>query len=157
MKLHLEFDADLIRKYVNRGASPIFTIYWAQDQIAYPEDQWLDFGSVVLSWWLVAAKSLLTGASEAEFAFMDGPFQLQAQRVGNMLYISADEQSVRWQISIEAFVTELLKAAYEVKRKFADMSIPDEEGLQVGARDLEIAMSEARRVNSAANTLVQNV
>ena len=154
MKLFVYFDDDLIRKYVKRGSHPVFSIYWTQDQIAYPEERWLDFGSVVLSWWLVAAKSLLEGATEAEFSFMDGPFQLQSRRIGSLLYITAGPQS--WQTSIETFVSELLRAVTEVKRKFAELGISDKEGLQIGARDLEIAMSEAKKLNST-RSVVQHV
>ncbi len=88
---------------------------------------------------------------------MDGPFLLQARRIGNLLSITADGQSWQWQISVEAFVSELLKAVYEVKRKFAELDISDKEGLQVGARNLEIAMSEARKINSIRNTVIQHV
>ena len=157
MKLSLYFDDDLIRKYVKRGSRPLFGIYWTQDQIAFPEEKWLDFGSVVLGWWLVAAKSLLEGATEAELSFMDGPFQMQVRRIGNLLYVSADEQSWKWQIPIEIFVSELLRAVIDVKRKFAELGISDKEGLQVGARDLEIALSEAKKTRSTRSIAVQHV
>lgn len=144
MKLHVDFDDDLIKKYVKRGSSPIFTIYWIQDQVAYPENQWLDFGSVILSWWLVAAKSLLEGATEAELPFMDGPYCLEVRRFGNQLYVSANDQSWQWRTPIENFVEELLRATREVLRKFDELSVSDKEGLQAGVQHLNIARSEVK-------------
>ena len=88
---------------------------------------------------------------------MDGPFQLQARRIGNLLYITADGESWQWQILMETFVSDLLRAITEVKRKFAELGVSDKEILQIGAGDLEIAMSEVRKVNSPRNTTVQHV
>ncbi len=144
MQLYVDFDDDLIRRYVDRGSNPIFTIYWTQDGVAYPADQWLDFGSVILSWWLAAAKSLLEGAVEAELDFMDGPFRLKASRAGNLLYVSADDQSWHWRPTMEAFAAELLRAANQVLRKFNDLGISDQEGLQIGSQHLRSALSQAK-------------
>lgn len=143
MKLNIDFDDDLIKKYVERGRSPIFSIYWTQDQVAYPEKQWLDFGSVILSWWLVAAKSLLDGATEADFLFMDGPFRLHVRLIGNLLYVTPDDDSWQWRIATESFVAELLTAANRVQSKFAELGLSDTEGFQIGIQHLKVAMSQA--------------
>jgi len=153
MKLHVDFDDDLVKRYMERGRSPVFTIYWTQDQVAYPEDGWMDFGSVILSWWLVAAKSLLGGMAEADLPFMDGPFRLKAHLIGNLLYVSADDQSWQWHIPMVAFVNELLKGANQVQRKFDELGVFDEEGLQDGARSLRIAMSSATTTAAGSRTV----
>ena len=154
MNLNIGFDDALIKKYVGRGRSPIFTIYWTQDQAAYPEEQWLDFGAVLLSWWLIAARSLLEGAAEAELSFMDGPFRLKARRVGNLLYVSADDQPWQWRTPLETFVAELLRATSQVQQKFLDLGVPDREGLQVGVEQLRAAMSRAKAGAVVSRTVV---
>lgn len=145
MQLHVDFDDNLIRRYVGRGKSPIFTIYWTQDQVAYPEDQWLDAGSVILSWWLVAAKSLLEGAVEADFDFMDGPFRLKARRSGASLYVSADDQPWQWPTPMGTFINELLRATKQVQQELDRLGVSDTEKLQDGTRRLRSAMSNAKK------------
>ena len=156
MKLCVDFDDALIEKYVRRGSNPLFAIYWKQGETTYPEEQWVDFGSVVLGWWLVAARLLVEGAPEAEFLFMDGPYRLNARRFGNQLHFSAEGEAWLWRVSTETFVSELLEAAAEVKRKFSELGISDKGGLQVGAGKLEIALSEAKKINST-RSIVQHV
>lgn len=157
MKLCVDFDDALIEKYVRRGSNSLFTIYWQQEEAAYPEEQWLDFGAVILGWWLVTAKTLVEGALEAEFLFMDGPYRLNAHRFGNQLHFSAEGEAWLWRVSTETFVSELLEAAAEVKRKFSELGISDKSGLQVGGRKLEIAMSEAKKISSTRSVAVQRV
>lgn len=154
MNLNIGFDDGSIKKYVGRGRSPIFTIYWTQDGVAYPEEQWLDFGSVLLSWWLVAAKSLLDGATEAELPFMDGPFRLKVRRIGNLLHVSADDQPWQWRTPLETFVAELLRATSQVQQKSLDLGVPDREGLQVGVEQLKAAMSRAKAGAVVSRTVV---
>ncbi len=154
MNLNIGFDDGSIKKYVGRGRSPIFTIYWTQDGVAYPEEQWLDFGSVLLSWWLVAAKSLLDGATEAELPFMDGPFRLKVRRIGNLLHVSADDQPWQWRTPLKTFVAELLKATSQVQQKSLDLGVPDREGLQVGVEQLKAAMSRAKAGAVVSRTVV---
>lgn len=144
MNLHVSFDDELLKKYTERNSSPLFRIYWTNAGTAYPEEQWQDFGSVVLSWWLVAAKSLLGGAAEADLFFMDGPFSLQARVLGNRLSITADDQSWRGSISTDVFIREILKAADKVQQKFSQLGIPDRDGLKVGVQQLKAAASQAR-------------
>jgi hypothetical protein len=144
MKLHVDFEDALIKKYAERGQSPIFTIYWTEGEAAYPAERWLDFGSVVLSWWLVAAKSLLEGATEAEFSFMDGPYCLRASRIVDLLYFSVDDQSWQGRIPVEVFAAELVKAARQVQNKLAKLNISDKEGLHVGIQHLQSSLSQAK-------------
>ncbi len=144
MNLCVNFDDELMKRYTERQSSPLFTIYWTHEGAAYPEEQWLDFGSVLLSWWLMAAKSLLEGAAEADLSFMDGPFSLQARSLGNMLSVTASDQSWRWSVPIDVFVAEILRAADKVQQKFTQLGIPDRDGLKIGAQQLKIVASQAR-------------
>ena len=143
MKLCVGFDDALMEKYVRRGSSPLFTIYWQQGEAAYPEEQWLDFGSVILGWWLVAAKSLLEGVAEVKLSFMDSPFHLNVRRDGNLLYVSSDDLAWQCRTPIEAFVFELVAAANLVQQKFAELNVPDAEGLQEGIERLTVAKARA--------------
>ena len=145
MRLHVSFDDSLIKKYVERGSSPLFTIYWTHEGMAYPEDQWMDFGSVILSWWLVAARSLLESAAKADFLFMDGPYCLEIRRVNDRVYVSAEDSSVQWQISTEDFAAELLRVADTIQKKFAELGISDKEGLEIGVQKLKNALAQGSR------------
>ena len=81
---------------------------------------------MVLGWWLAAAQSLLGGVTEAELPFMDGPFRLKATLIGNLLYVTADDQSWQWRTPIIAFASELLRAAEQVQRKFDELGVPNQ-------------------------------
>ncbi len=146
MELCVDFDDALIKKYVRRGSNPLFTIYWQQGEAAYPEEQWLDFGSVIIGWWLVAAKSLLEGAVEAELPFMDGPYRIKAHRIGTMVHFSADKEAWVWRMPIDAFVAELLRAADKVQQKLVNLGVSDEESLRAGTRSLKFAVSQAKPI-----------
>ena len=135
MKLKIDFDDDLIKKHVERGISPVFTIYWAQDQVAYPEIQWQGVSSVILSWWFRSAKSLLEGVAEVELPFMEGSCRLTVRRDGTLLYVSSRDVEWEWRITIEDFISELVAAANLVLQKFAQLDVPDTEGSQVGLYD----------------------
>ncbi|MBV9850962.1 MAG: hypothetical protein JO250_14925 [Armatimonadetes bacterium] len=145
MKLHIEFDEDLMRDYDRRGASPFFTIYWMHSQAAYPEEGWMDFGAVVLGWWLVTAKQITEGAQEGELTFMDGPFRMKIWSVGDDLSVSAADLDQPWQVAQETFVNELLAGAKRVQRKLQELGLADREGLKVGVTRLENAIAAQQR------------
>lgn len=150
MKLHVDFDEELMSRYHRRGASPFFTIYWTHSQEAYPNEDWLDFGSVIIGWWLIAATSLLHGALEEEFLFMDGPYALAVRPFGNQYHISMQGRSELWKVERTSFMNELLSAANQTVAKLNELQIPDKEGLQIGIRELKIALSEQKaRANTA--------
>ena len=144
MKLCVDFDDALIEKYGRRGSNPLFTIYWQQGEAAYPEEQWLDFSSVIPDWWLVAAKSLLDGTAEAELSFMDGPYRLKAHRFGSMVHFSADKEAWVARTTLDTFVSELLNAAEKVQQKLAGLGVSDQESPQTGTRSLRTAVSQAK-------------
>lgn len=142
MELHVGFDDELMCRYHRRGASPLFTIYWTHGQEAYPEEGWVDFGSVVLGWWLVAAKSLLSGSGQESLLFMDGPYELSVRPVGNLFHISMTGRSEAWKVDQTSFIHELLSAASQATTRLHELGIPDSEGLQIGIRELKAVFSE---------------
>ena len=48
----------------------------------FPERTWSDFPVVVLAWWLRECAALATGGN-GRLRFMDGPFQINANNLGN--------------------------------------------------------------------------
>lgn len=146
MKLHIEFDDILLRKYQARGANPVFSIYWEHNGVTYPEVGWIDFGSIILSWWLVAATSLLNGSRAEEFLFMDGPYQLDVRAINDVYHISGSGSNLDWRIPRETLVRELLVATQHVSAKLRELGISDDAGLEQGSRYLEKAASE-RQMN----------
>jgi len=154
MKLNIDFDDALIKKYAGRGRSPLIALYWTHDGQAYPENGWLDFGSVVLSWWLVAAKSLVEGAAEVELPFMDGPFRLMIRSHGNMLSVTSDDYSWQWRTTMESFAFELLTATKHLQNKLTELGMADTEGLQTGVQHLRAAISQAKKASAHHRPLV---
>ena len=130
MKLHVRFDDEIIQRYTARGSNPFFAIYWTHEGVAYPEEQWLDFGSVILSWWLRAARELLAGADEVELDFMDGPYTLTARATGDKLSVAAPELQKAWSASKQELIWELISAAEHIVNKLAELSLPDTNSLE---------------------------
>lgn len=149
IKLTVGFDDLILKQLAERGSNPLFTLYWTQGQQAYPEKQWVDAGSVVLSWWLVSARALLEGAAEADFSFMEGAFSLTVRRLGNQVIITDAEQTWNAKLPLHRFISELLAATNQVLGKFSEIGINDQNGLEMGMRQLKIALS---KVNNASST-----
>lgn len=61
------------------GAGPTTGVIWMQaGDTAFPEPGWRDFPEVILAWWLVELRQLLSGqAKAAVLRFMDGPFSCE--------------------------------------------------------------------------------
>lgn len=142
MKLHIDFDDELMYRYHRRGASPLLTIYWTLGQEAYPQEGWVDFGTVVLGWWLVAGCSLLAGSRKEVLPFMDGPYQLSVRPVRELFYVSASDSTEECKVSQTAFFNELLTAANRTTTKLNELGLPDSTGLQIGVKKLKAAFSE---------------
>lgn len=142
MKLETDFDDALMNKYSRRGAEPIFGIYWTHNGVSYPEKGWIDFGSIVLDWWLIAATALLNSSREEDFVFMDGPYRLSVRSVGDLFHVSMSDTPDPWKVSQELLVGELLSGAKRVRAKLAELQIPDNTGLEIGIKELSMAVSE---------------
>ncbi len=153
MKLIVDFDDALMKQSAERGRNPLFMLYWMQGQQVYPEQKWVDSGSVVLSWWLFSARALLEGAAEADFSFMEGPFSLTVRRLGNQVTITDAEQTWNTKVVLQGFIAELLTATNQVLRKFAELGIDDRNGLQAGMRQLQTALSKTN-IDSSSRPLV---
>lgn len=157
MKLIVGFDDSILKQSAERGRNPLFTLYWTQGQQAYPEPQWVDSGSVVLGWWLASARTLLEGAAEADFSFMEGPYNLTARRFGNQVTVIDAEQAWNIKVPLQGFLAELLSATDQVLRKFAELGIDDQNGLQAGMRQLQAAVSKMNIVSITRPMAVASV
>jgi antitoxin YobK len=139
MEIKIAFDEERMRRYHDRGSPLFFGIHWTHQGQAYPAEYWLDFGAVILGWWLGAATKLLEGSTEQKFSFMDGPFSLMARREGRLLRVSGETEPVDWTIPLEDVTAALLRAADEVHRELLrlDMAGEEREGLASGIQQLE--------------------
>ena len=144
MKLHIDFDNALVLKHYN-GSPHFFTIYWTSGQDAYPEEAWMDFGEVVLSWWLVTARQLVDGAQGGDLFFMDGPFRLRLSAVGDKITVSAADLDRPWRVTLDDLVLELLTGAKCIQSRLEEQGLADKEGLQAGVIQLETAIDERQR------------
>ncbi len=148
MRLNLSFDEGLMETYARRNASPLFIIYWTHNKEFYPVEGWEDFGTVVLGWWLRAAKDLLTGANEIELDFMDGPYSLTLRSIDDSLFISALELETVWTVPRQDFIWELISAAEHVCNKLAELNLPDTTRIEDGVVSLRIDATAAPRRKS---------
>jgi len=139
MEIKVAFDEERMRRYHDRGSPLFFGIHWARQEEAYPADNWLDFGAVILGWWLGAAAKLVEGSTEQKFSFMDGSFSLTARREGDLLRITGETEPVAWTIPLEEVTAAVIRAANEVHRELLrlDMAIEEREGLASGIHQLE--------------------
>lgn len=79
MSVFLAIDAENIDARASRPALGFINI--SIDGVAFPSHDWSDFVVVVLSWWLEATRSLLTGESNREIVnFMDGPYAVEIEK-----------------------------------------------------------------------------
>lgn len=127
MTLQIGFDEELMRQYAARGASPIFDIHWSCDGETYPSHDWIDFGAVILGWWIVAGERLLRGSKEERFLFMDGPYELRARRQDSSLQISATYQPLLWTVPLQELMVELIRAADTVSQELLRLGIAEQD------------------------------
>jgi hypothetical protein len=125
MRIILRFDEDVMREYVARGAQPLFEIAWVHEDVFYPERSWMDFGGVLLGWWLNSLNQLLSGADEVGFYFMEGPYSLIARHRARdgTVHLVPEGCNVTWLVKTEDLAEAILQAAHEVSNKFDQMQI----------------------------------
>ena len=109
--------------------------------MAYPVDDWIDFGVVIRGWWMLAAQRLLRGSAEEEFSFMDGPFELRVRRLNGEVEVTGTDPQVAWTLPAKSLIDELIRAAEAVGREFHQMGLDLDElrGLLREARALRTA------------------
>lgn len=145
MELCTRFDDELIQEYVARDAKPIFTIYWEHEGRAYPADDWIDFGTVILDWWLIHAESLIRDGTPARLDFMDGPYCLHITRFGQVLRIEAEIHEFVWECTLQEFIKSMRTATWSVIRRLDDLGLEEHDRywLEHGLRKLTEAIGVA--------------
>jgi hypothetical protein len=140
MKIFTGFDDAVLAQYEHRGSSAYFKIYCQEGGKCYPSKLWMDFGTVILGWWIVAVTKLAHGESPQELRFMDGPYclTLELSKDGCALMCSNTKDSIYWEIDFLSFVSELKLAAHKVIRHLSNVGV-DEKGrrsLQLGLESM---------------------
>ena len=96
-------------------------VYAMVDGIPFPERGWSDSVVVVLSFWLEALNSLVTGVSDsASLRFLDGPFRIDMKRSASgvhLIAVDSRRQDVgvsELDIDLEGIRTQTVRAASQV-------------------------------------------
>ncbi|MCY6493942.1 hypothetical protein [Leptolyngbya sp. GGD] len=88
----------------------MFEVWWEHDGISYPEQGWVDFGYVILGWWVSNIIRISMGEEQGNFSFMDGPFSLnfQYQKDNRVFYLTSEDNLVNWSVSLKEVIDALL-------------------------------------------------
>ncbi|MBE2197035.1 MAG: hypothetical protein IAE79_00400 [Anaerolinea sp.] len=128
MKIHLDFDEELLIKRIKQGSPLLFGIALENDGIFYPAKNWIDFGVVIIGWWFQVAAKLSREQTRSQLRFMDGPYLIEVSYDGQKMTVAfePDGLDVIWHTSIEEFRRELINAANVIANKFSQMNIDTE-------------------------------
>jgi len=144
MELKVQFDGSLLSEYEKRGSSKLFGIWWTFGRTAYPEEGWLDFGAVILGWWIVALMKLLAGEPRVELLFMDGPFALSVQRQpnGKEVLVTTKDGEASGIYRYSDLAQAVLRAANATCREFlaANVAVAERAALEADMHALKRAM-----------------
>jgi hypothetical protein len=61
-------------------------VSWSNGESSFPDDRWNDFALVIAGWWLQALSQLQSSNRSVVFRFMDGPFCVECDRIGDMVH-----------------------------------------------------------------------
>lgn len=79
---------DLCEAKINLSGNISAPIFLRLHERAFPEEGWIDFPIVILSWWLSSIESF---EDPIELAFMDGPFAIRLKMDANLYEYSCIE------------------------------------------------------------------
>lgn len=77
MQLHVAFDDQLLLQYHFRGDELFFEIYFENEGKFYPEERHMDFGEVILQWWVRQLIYSCQYQDTPKLLFMDGDYCLE--------------------------------------------------------------------------------
>lgn len=136
MRIQLSFDIEALELSVQRKTNLVFGIAWEHNDVFYPASNWIDFGTVILPWWLRSSVELFEGAHTAEFLFMDGPYGFRAEydrKLGVVKLLPRGQEWI-WSVELDVLARELVKAANIVSRQLYVLHIGemDRQSLEYG-------------------------
>lgn len=125
MKIHLDFDENLLVERMKKGSPLLFGIAWENEGIYYPANDWVDFGIVILGWWFQVAAKIPEELTQSQLRFMDGSYSIKVSynKQEMTVMFEPDGLDVTWQTSVGKFRQELIQAAYTIIDKLSQMNI----------------------------------
>ena len=145
MQLYVKFVDEWMLESNQRGTTPLFIIFWKLKNTYYPCKEWIDLGAVILDWWLLALERIKGGSTHEDLVFREGPYRLKliANHKNNILTVGTKKETNLVEISIDAFINELVKAARTTVKKLEELNIA-----QSSQKDLMEGIRIATKENS---------
>jgi hypothetical protein len=124
-------DSDFVAKDDVRK-NLLFPILWEHAGDVYPRKDWIDFGCIIIGWWVTTVVKFLRGHDEGSFSFMDGPYALLAKfdRQTRIVTLHLQGTDKTWYVNIIEIMEALSQNIDIVYEKF------EQEG--VGEYDKEV-------------------
>ena len=148
MHIDISFNDELLQRYAARQAPLLFSISIADANSHYPEEAWMDFGCVILGWWITACLNLINGSKEETMRFMDGPYALIALvRASTLTLRSSEGPAFEVVTTLADFQRVLGAAANRVLRHVVRLGLRGDDvvELEVGLRKLRDARARGRK------------
>ena len=119
--MHISFDPSTLRQ--SRLGSITGVVYFEFDQgRKFPSLGWNDFVVVVASWWIVALKEIIEGATEVKLRFMDGPYWIAVASQESKLLLRCidDHQGGRILYDLPVELDDLVAEIFGFARKVSE-------------------------------------
>ena len=111
-----------------------FPLYIIADGNTFPDDEWTDFGVVVLRWWLSAIQSAeLNKAKCFELVFMDGPYIIECQREDQNVHMTfvckrrCDSVLFEYKTSFSTLMAEVVRTSKEILKYTRQLGLSNKE------------------------------
>lgn len=119
MNIKVQFDNQHFTSLTENRNNLLFYIYWEHNSVCYPSDNWLDFGYIILGWWVTNIIKLQEGADEGKFSFMDGPYSIgiKLYREIGIVELSPEKIDIVWKVSFVEVIQKILQAVNNVYKE----------------------------------------
>lgn len=147
MKIMLGFDDEEINARWKKNRPIITSIAVKVNKIYFPSEDWNDFSTVILTWWLNNVIDHSKGSTTSRNDFMDGPFSFEIRKKDDLVNIAFYEKEAlvaESSISFKEYSKTVINAAHELLEKLQSMGIEDD--------DLKELRNTYDRANRTLNT-----